>query len=140
MGGFGCAGKWRPPTLINAQTTEADLLQGDWLGSWSSTQRDMGGELRCRVQKLDNGAYLAHFDAVFAKVFSNKSTVTLTVGQKDGPWTFSGKEDLGLLKGGVYTYQGQSDGSEFVCTYDSKSDKGTFRMTRPGATTQPSAQ
>jgi len=143
--GFGC---WRegPPDARPADLapdpppgTRADLLEGYWEGSWSSRTSDTGEKLRCQVRRQDDGAYQADFDAAFAKVFSHKSSVLLRV-RKDGPkWYFEGEKDLGWLSGGVYTYKGHATADEFYSTYDSRFDRGIFRMTRPQppATTQP---
>ena len=137
LAGFGCAARNATAPLAASQPSPADRLEGTWAGTWSSTQNDMGGDLRCGIKKLSEGAYQARFDAVFAKVLTHQSTVTLNVRNAGDVWEFSGQEDLGLLSGGVYKYQGQSDGHDFTCTYDSSFDKGTFQMTRLSATTQP---
>ena len=90
----------------------------------------MGARLRCAVTKTAEGKYVANFEAVFAKVLTHKSTITLNVTAAGAKWRFHGEEDLGLLSGGVYTYDGYSDGQEFYSTYDSSVDKGIFRMKR----------
>ena len=107
-----------------------DLMVGQWEGSWSSSSNSMGGALTCTVTKTADGKYVAAFSAIFGSIFTHKSTVTLNVQTGANPWTFKGSEDLGLLSGGVYTYEGHSDGKEFYSTYDSSFDKGVFRMTR----------
>ncbi len=136
LAGFGCAARTEfPPTT--RPITAGNLLEGNWSGSWSSTECDMGGALTCRVEKVREDAYHAKFDAIFAKIFTHKSEVTLLVGNKSGVWDFSGEQDLGVFAGGVYKYQGHSDGADFVCKYDSSMDKGTFKMKRVGATTRP---
>lgn len=138
LAGFGCATS-APSLSSSTQSSPAELMEGDWAGAWASSSSDMGGALRCRIDRLESGDYRARFDAVFAKVLTNQSIVTLRVGKRDeGKWWFSGEEDLGFLRGGIYKYTGHSDGSNFVCEYDSHYDKGTFRMTRAvTATTQP---
>lgn len=130
LGGFGCAGRRNYAPVDPSPPSASDLLAGNWQGAWASRERDMGGDLRCRIEKLEDGSYLAHFDAVFARHFRNKSTVTLHVKNRADAWEFTGEEDLGFLKGGVYRYAGHSDGTDFLCEYDSKHDKGTFRMQR----------
>jgi hypothetical protein len=138
LAGFGCANWGHKLPTGDGQRAVAELLEGSWLGTWASSQSQMKGELRCRIEKLQSGAYLAHFDAVFAKYLRNESTVTLKVQRGDAAWQFTGEEDLGLMKGGVCKYDGRSDGNEFVCSYDSQYDKGTFRMKRLGPATAPS--
>ena len=113
--------------------SKADLLAGLWEGTWSSSSNGMCDTLRCTVARADDGKYTAKFEAVFGKVFTHRSTVTLTVEPAGDKWQFRGQEDLGLLSGGVYTYEGNSDGQEFYSTYDSAFDKGTFRMKRAAA-------
>jgi hypothetical protein len=131
VGGLGCAGRWHNAALVpESAPVPADLMAGEWLGTWASSRSDMKGELRCRIEKQDEGVYLAQFDAVVARLLTNRSTTTLRVQRQGQTWEFTGQEDLGFLKGGVYTYQGYSDGREFVCSYDSKYDTGTFRMNR----------
>lgn len=141
------AGATRPDGPSPAPTAEkAALLVGTWEGTWSSSSCGMDGTLRCTVTKSDNGdgKYIAAFDATFWKVFSHKSTITLNAEADGEALRFSGEEDLGLLKGGVYHYEGHTDGKEFYSTYDSTFDKGIFRMKRaepasPPADAQPSA-
>ena len=109
---------------------KADLLVGEWAGTWSSTSNGMDGALRCKVTKGDDGTYTAVFDATFARILSFKATVTLTVEVDGGQVRFKGEKDLGWLAGGVYTYEGHTDGKEFYSTYNSSYDKGTFQMKR----------
>jgi hypothetical protein len=90
----------------------------------------MGDRLRCTVIKSGDGKYTAGFEAAFAKIFTHRSTVTLAAEADGDKWRFRGRQDLGLLSGGVYTYEGYSDGREFYSTYDSTFDKGVFRMKR----------
>lgn len=136
LSGFGCAGR---PSQVGSASVTADLMAGDWVGTWSSGKSDMSGALRCRIEKQADGVYLAHFDATFARVLSNKSSTTLKVQREGDAWAFTGEEDLGILKGGIYKYAGTTDGREFVCSYDSTFDQGVFRLTRPPSTTQPAS-
>jgi hypothetical protein len=109
---------------------QTDLLVGQWSGTWSSTTNGMKGALTCTVKQSADGTYTAAFKAIFGGLFTHKSTVALNVDASTDPWTFKGKEDLGFMAGGVYTYEGRSDGKEFTSTYDSTFDKGTFKMNR----------
>jgi hypothetical protein len=137
MSGFGClTGRW---VASSARPPNAERLEGDWIGTWTSDLDRMGGALHCRIRKVGEGEYQATFEAVFARFFTFKSPVTLKVLQKGPTWTFAGERDLGLLAGGTYKYDGHSDGADFVCTYDSKWNKGTFRMKHVVAATQPAA-
>jgi len=126
-----------PPALEGQAGATPDLLAGKWEGTWSSTSNGMSGSLRCTAVKAADGQYGAVFDAVFGKIFTFRSAVTLTVKVDGRLWRFSGQKDLGLLAGGVYTYEGYTDGQEFYSTYESRFDKGVFRMKRVGAAGPP---
>ena len=129
LAGFGFNRRAPARTAPATPPVQAELLAGEWSGSWASTQSSMGDALRGTIDKQPDGTYRARFDAVFAKVFSHKSTVTLKVKDPAArPWQFTGEEDLGLLNGGVCKYEGHADGSAFVCNYVSFMDKGTFQM------------
>jgi len=136
---LGCCGCWggsktavTPATLPAATrpTPRADLLAGQWVGQWSSDSNGMDGALRCQITKLEENTYAARFQATFAKFFTHNSVVTLKVHENGDVWKFAGEKDLGVLNGGVYKYNGQANGEEFVSSYDSSMDKGTFRMKR----------
>ena len=142
--GFGCCigggGNLGPATLpagSRAPSASADLMSGEWLGRWQSASSDMDGELRCTIEKTGDGVYKAQFKAQFARIFTHNSTVTLTIRERGPQWSFGGEEDLGLLDGGVYKYEGKANGQDFVCNYDSSMDKGTFTMKRVEPATQP---
>lgn len=122
-----------PPPPQDSPPQPADLLVGDWEGAWTSNTSGSSDSLRCTVTKTDDGKYTAVFDATFWKIFRFKSTVTLTVTVDGRLWRFRGEQDLGFLAGGVYKYEGYTDGQEFYSTYDSKNDKGVFRMKRAAA-------
>lgn len=116
------------------QAAEQDLLLGEWSGNWASSDKNMGGTLKCKITRVPGKeGYKAVFDAVWGGVFTHQQTCTLKVrdkGEKNAKWSFGGEEDLGLLNGGLYKYDGATDGAEFVCKYDSTFDKGTFKMKR----------
>ena len=120
-----------PPSPPPAPAAPAvDLLVGQWEGTWTSSSCSMGGALSCTITKSADGKYVAAFSAIFGGIFTHKSTVTLSAQPGADGWTFKGQEDLGLLAGGVYSYEGRCDGKEFYSTYDSTFDKGVFKMTR----------
>jgi uncharacterized protein (DUF608 family) len=133
------AGLASPAAAPAPAPPKTDFLAGQWAGTWSSTTNGMGDGLRCTVTKSEDGKYTAAFEAIFGKFFTHKSTVTLNVEVDGTIWRFRGQEDLGLLSGGVYTYEGHSDGQEFYSTYDSALDKGVFRMKRAGETSPPAS-
>jgi hypothetical protein len=119
------------PTLAGSATVPVDLMAGSWEGTWANEDGDMGGALTCQVTPLGGDQYETKFHAVFAKVLTYDMDVTLIV-KRDGPvWSFHGQKDLGLLGGGLYTYDGHTDGQEFFSKYDSQANKGTYKLMRP---------
>ena len=113
----------------------ADLLAGQWEGTWASDSKPLKGKLSAGIEKLPNGDYRASFTSEAGFGITDRSVCTFHVTPGPNLWTFAGKENMGILKGGTYTYQGTVDGSDFVCTYDSTFDKGTFRMRRGASAT-----
>lgn len=129
--GCGCAG---PPDAARSLPTpapavQADLMAGNWEGSWASDSKPLKGKLTAVIARLDDGNYRAVFDAE-GPLGTNHSVCVLHISDRGAEWKFEGKENLGLLKGGTYVYKGTVDGRHFVCTYDSTFDKGVFRMER----------
>jgi len=128
---FGCAG---PPDAARALRTpateaQADLMAGNWEGSWASDSKPLEGKLTAVIARLEDGSYRAEFDAE-SPLGTNHSVCVFHISDRGAEWKFEGKENLGLLKGGTYVYKGTVDGRHFVCTYDSTFDKGVFRMER----------
>ena len=128
---FGCAG---PPDAARslpapAPAAQADLMAGNWEGSWASDSKPLKGKLTAVIARLEDGSYRAVFDAE-SPLGTNHSVCVFHISDRGEEWKFEGKENLGLLKGGTYVYKGTVDGLHFVCTYDSTFDKGVFRMAR----------
>lgn len=83
---------------------------------------------------MTNGLYSARFHAKYRKGilrFTFGYTVPLTVREKEDAFQFEGESNLGWYAGGIYRYEGTVTGTNFFATYDSKYDRGIFRMTRP---------
>jgi hypothetical protein len=80
----------------------------------------------------------ARFHATYSRFFracySTELTATL-----DGPYRFKlhGSTDLGWFAGGRYEYEGVASGSELICGYTSRFDRGEFRLKRPFERTGP---
>lgn len=108
----------------------ADLMAGGWEGTWASDSKPLKGKLSASIENLSQGAYRASFTSETGFGTTDKSVCVFRVTPKSGLWAFEGKENLGVFKGGTYTYKGTVDGEDFVCTYDSTFDKGVFRMRR----------
>lgn len=117
-----------------AKAGRADLpapgLLGRWEGNWLSGVNGHNGSLRCVVTSQKDGAYKARFHAIYRKVIGFGYTVPLKVTETNGVFVFSGQANLGWWAGGVYTYAGQAEGTNFFSTYRCKYDQGTFQMNR----------
>jgi hypothetical protein len=89
--------------------------------------------LRCLITQIDESQYEAKFHAAYKTwiTFHFGYTARLETRPGTNGVTFQGRADLGLLAGGVYTYEGQADTTNFFSTYDSKYDRGVFQMQRP---------
>ena len=83
------------------------------------------------MTKRDAQTYLARFHAKYKKVLSFGYTAPLNVQQQRDRYGFSGEANLGWYAGGRYSYEGFATPTNFVSTYQCKSDHGTFQMGRP---------
>ena len=117
------------------QRTPTNDITGRWEGHWQSHVNGHHNKLRCLITKVDESNYNAKFYADYKKWLTVHFgyTVRLKTAADTNGVTFKGAEDLGWLAGGLYTYVGQADPTNFSSTYDSKYDRGTFQMKRPVA-------
>ena len=118
--------------------TPSDNITGRWEGHWNSEATGHNDRLRALVSKVDTNHYDVKFHAAYKSETFKWITVHFgyTVRMETGSGTnavveFHGSEDLGALAGGVYTYDGRADATNFFSTYKSKYDHGTFEMKRP---------
>jgi hypothetical protein len=119
------------------KTTPADIT-GRWEGRWVSKATGHNNELRALINRRDTDHCDVRFHAAYK--WEKASWITIHVGYtvrmetkpgSNGAVTFHGEEDLGKLAGGVYTYDGHANATNFFSTYKSKHDRGTFEMKRP---------
>lgn len=106
-------------------------VAGRWEGKWASDANGHSGKLRCLLTRVSENSYEARFHAKYARIFSFGYTATLTGSHSNGVFAFSGDADLGKMAGGIYTYRGTVNATNFFSTYTSKYDHGTFEMQRP---------
>jgi hypothetical protein len=108
-------------------------IEGRWQGKWKSDATGHTDQLRCIVSKKEDNIYLARFHAKYKLLFrlSFGYTVPLKVEPRDGRYDFEGQANLHWYAGGIYYYKGTATPTNFHSTYRSKSDHGTFDMTRP---------
>jgi len=124
--GTGCSNfnrEWRKA----ARNPDAPAgLEGRWEGNWISEVNHHHGKLRCIVSK-DGDAYRARFHAKYLRILRFGYRVALKAEVTGDGYKFSGEADLGVM-GGIYHYEGHADATNFVSTYSSKYDHGTFQM------------
>ena len=111
-----------------------DGLAGRWEGRWASQANGHNDKLRALITVVDTNHYDVKFHAAYKQWITIHFGYTVRMETKpgaDGSAHISGSEDLGALAGGVYTYEGRVDRTNFFSTYMSKYDHGTFEMKRP---------
>jgi hypothetical protein len=120
------------------KSTPVNEITGRWEGRWISTVNGHNDMLRALISKVDSNHYDVKFHAAYKSETIKWITVHFgyTVHMETKPATngiveFHGSENLGVLAGGVYTYDGRADPTSFFSTYKSKYDRGTFEMKRP---------
>jgi len=106
-------------------------MAGRWEGKWLSDVNGHTGKLRGLLSPESDDRYVARYRATYGKIFHFSYTVRLTVQPHFAGWEFDGEEDLGKMAGGVYYYEGRASPTNFLSTYKSKYDHGTFEMHRP---------
>jgi len=121
---------WREAAATGALPPGDDIF-GRWEGTWKSDSSGHNDKLRCVISKVDSEHYTAKFHAKYKHIFSFGYSVPLVVTNDGTKRTFKGEADLGKLAGGLYTYEGSANPTNFYSRYDSKYDHGTFQMTRP---------
>jgi hypothetical protein len=116
-----------------AATASHSGAQGRWAGEWRSEKNGHHGALRAVVTQATPTTYRAHYYAKFFKIFHYTYVATLTGSEADtnGVVRLAGEADLGKLAGGVYTYEGTANATNFQSSYKCKYDRGQYHMTRP---------
>ena len=127
-GGCSFDRKWN---RLAAAPAEANYLSGRWAGTWKSERNNHSGKLRAIITPVDDVTYRADFDARYMGILRFGYSMNLAARRDGDVIRFQGEENLGWLAGGVYRYDGTTDGQAFDCTYESKHDHGRFEMTRP---------
>lgn len=110
-----------------------DGITGRWEGRWISQANGHHDKLRALIAKVDTNHYDVKFHAAYKKWITVYFgyTVRMETRLSAQGVAFQGSENLGALAGGVYTYDGHADPTNFFSTYNSKYDRGTFEMKRP---------
>lgn len=109
-------------------------IAGPWEGRWISEANGHRDQLRALITPVDTNHYDVKFHAAYKKWITVHFGYTVRMETKPDAngVAFHGAENLGVLAGGIYTYKGRADATNFFSTYQSKYDRGTFKMKRPG--------
>lgn len=129
---------WKAAAQTSFGTNGA--IAGRWEGTWRSEVNGHNDQLRCLMTPLTNGLHSARYHAKYKKGifrFSFGYTIPLQVRRANDAFQFEGEADLGWLAGGIYRCEGSATATNFLSTYRSKYDHGTFQMERPRQSTQP---
>jgi hypothetical protein len=113
-----------------ASVRGGDPFAGRWDGTWHSTRGTHHGGLQCVFTQVDASQYRADFKAHW-QIFAGDYSVVFETKTHGRELRFQGKQDLGGLGGGVYTYTGTVTPERFQARYDSSYDTGVFELKRP---------
>jgi len=107
-----------------------DDIEGRWVGKWHCEQTGDSGKLRCHLTKQEDGRYQARFDGTYWGFLPFWYTIQMDISERDTIYYVQAKENLGWLGGGIYTYEGIINNTEFQISYTSIRHKGTFVLER----------
>lgn len=117
----------------SSSNTPPSGLAGRWEGTWTSDANGHTGGLRAIITAKPDGKYHVQYHATYKLVLLPLQfgmDIDMSPTKIGDHWEFAGEEDLGCCLG-KYTYKGHATDKEFVSNYDTKFDRGTFRMARP---------
>lgn len=116
--------------VAQGDTVNANLLCGNWKGSWISCKSRHNGRLRATFCRIGPTQVQAKFTGSFCKVFPFRYKAVLDiVHEEDGLIQLRGSRRLGPLMGTFY-YEATITGNQFNASYRSKRDCGQWNMTR----------
>ncbi len=116
--------------VAQGDTVNANLLCGNWQGSWVSCKSGHNGRLRATFCRISKTKVQAKFTGSFCKVFPFRYKAVLDiVHEEDGLIQLRGSRKLGPLMGTFY-YEAAITENQFKASYRSKRDCGQWNMTR----------
>jgi hypothetical protein len=115
-------------------------IAGRWAGEWISEENGHRGALRCALVRLDGGRYRASFHARYAKWLRVCYSIELHASSAGERMQLEGDADLGRLAGGLYHYEGETDGRHWACTYHCRYDHGRFSLAKTNTVPAAAAQ
>lgn len=119
---FGCV-------MAATSGLQASDLSGHWTGTWQSDTTGHHGPLRCTLTRIDDSHYRADFAGRFFKILPFRYSVDLEVMQEGDLVLLAGDHTLGRRLG-VFHYDAEATCTDFVATYSSCKDQGTFTLSR----------
>ena len=123
----GCSSFERDWARLARLPSPASDPLGAWEGTWQNTNNTHGGALRAILVRQAETNYAATFHATWGK--RSGSFTTRLAGTREGnTLSFVGTKRLLFVK---IRNQGQVSPTNFVSTYESKFDNGTFTLRRP---------
>ena len=123
----GCASFERPWQRELQQAKPATDLTGAWIGTWQNTNNSHGGSLRALVTRVDAATYRTRFHATWGSHSGSFRTV-LRGHEENGDFVFTGSKHI---LGFRITNTGRANPTNFLSTYESRFDTGTFTLKRP---------
>lgn len=100
---------------------------GAWTGTWQNTNNTHGGELRALLVRHSATNYTATFHATWGRRSGTFST-RLAGSRNGNELAFRGSKRLLFVR---IRNVGSASPTNFVSTYESRFDNGTFTLTRP---------
>lgn len=116
--------KWAEATRVPSLASDPT---GAWVGTWQNTNNTHGGALRAILERQSATDYTAVFHATWGN--KSGSFTTRLKGTRDGDvLAFEGRKRVLFF---LIRNAGQVSPTNFVSTYESKFDNGTFTLQRP---------
>ena len=116
--------------ILLASSVQAQDLTGHWTGYWHSGFNNHQGRLQARFQQTHPQILEAQFRGTFAKIIPFRYRARLqVVHQEPGLTVLSGSRKLPFS--GEFRYYAQITEGEFLGTFESRRNHGTWVMNRP---------
>lgn len=130
LSGMGCSQFGSQWNALSSQNRPASGIEGRWEGTWVSDASGHSGQLLAAIRNTGGDRELASFSATYGDIIHFAYDTPMVARQRDGMTFFAGHEDLTILAGGVYHYDGHARADQLFCTYRSKYDYGHFSLRR----------
>ena len=103
-------------------------ITGCWCGHWESCTDGHSGPLWASICKVNDDCYQARFGGRFLGIIPFRYVQDLRVVKREGnKITLAGERQLGPIMG-TFSYTATVTAHDFVASYSSKRDSGSFIM------------